>query len=101
MKTHSRSLTIHALLFITLWSAIAALSPRPATAGTLNTSVIGMFPKETGEFAYADMKAARQFSWFPALRDQLLPSRFRDFEKFLTTPVPIPIPPWRRWPGPP
>ena len=85
MKTNSRSLTIHSLLFITLWSAIAALCPRPAAAGTLNTSVIGMFPKETGEFAYADMKAARQFSWFPALRDQLLPSRFRDFEKFLTS----------------
>jgi hypothetical protein len=56
-----------------------------ADAGTLNTSVIGMFPKEIGEFAYADLKSARKFPWFPQLRDQLLPSRFRQFEKFLSS----------------
>ncbi len=44
-----------------------------------------MFPKTVGEFAYADMKAARKFSWFPQLREQLLPSKFRQFEQFLTT----------------
>jgi hypothetical protein len=85
MNTNSRHLSIRLLLSITLLGAIAALCPAPTAAGTLNTSVIGMFPKETGELAYADMKAARQFPWFPALRDQLLPSRFRDFEKFLTS----------------
>ena len=42
-----------------------------------------MFPKDVGEFAYADLKAARQLTWFPALEQQILPSRFRDFEKFL------------------
>ncbi len=56
-----------------------------ADAGTLSTSVIGMFPKEIGEFAYADLKSARKFPWFPQLRDQLLPSRFRQFEKFLSS----------------
>ncbi len=44
-----------------------------------------MFPKTVGEFAYADLKSARQFPWFPQLREQLLPSRFRQFEQFLTT----------------
>jgi hypothetical protein len=44
-----------------------------------------MFPKEIGEFAYADLKTARKFSWFPQLREQLLPSRFRQFEQFLTS----------------
>jgi len=44
-----------------------------------------MFPKEIGEFAYADLKSARKFPWFPQLRDQLLPSRFRQFEKFLSS----------------
>ena len=53
--------------------------------GSLSTSVIGMFPKEIGEFAYADLKSARKFPWFPQLRDQLLPSRFRQFEKFLAS----------------
>jgi hypothetical protein len=47
--------------------------------------VIGMFPKAVGEFAYADMQAARKFSWFPQLREQLLPSKFRQFEQFLRT----------------
>ena len=58
---------------------------RKADAGSLSTSVIGMFPKEIGEFAYADLKSARKFAWFPQLRDQLLPSRFRQFEKFLSS----------------
>ncbi len=44
-----------------------------------------MFPKDVGEFAYADLKAARQFPWFSQLREQLLPSRFRQFEQFLTS----------------
>jgi hypothetical protein len=42
-----------------------------------------MFPENVGEFAYADMKSARQYAWFPQLREQLLPSRFRQFEQFL------------------
>jgi hypothetical protein len=44
-----------------------------------------MFPKQVGEFAYADLKSARKFPWFPQLRDQLLPSRFRQFEQFLAS----------------
>jgi hypothetical protein len=59
--------------------------PRPSFAGALNTDVIGMFPKTVGEFAYCDMKSARQFPWFAQLREQLLPSRFRQFEQFLKT----------------
>ncbi|HVB88063.1 MAG TPA: hypothetical protein VNK23_15485 [Candidatus Dormibacteraeota bacterium] len=61
----------------------SAAVPRPSFAGTLSTEVIGMFPENVGEFAYADMKTARQYSWFPQLREQLLPSRFRQFEQFL------------------
>jgi hypothetical protein len=52
-------------------------------AGTLGPSVIGMFPKNVGEFAYADMKAARQFAWFGQFQEQVLPPRFRQFEQFL------------------
>ena len=65
--------------------AALAIAPQPSSAGTLNTSVIGMFPKEVGEFAYADLKTARKFPWFAQLREQILPSRFRDFEKFLVS----------------
>jgi hypothetical protein len=59
--------------------------PPPAFAGSLSTAVVGMFPKDVGEIAYADLKASRKFSWFPQLREQLLPGRFRDFEKFLSS----------------
>jgi hypothetical protein len=60
-------------------------TPMRTSAGTLNTSIVGMFPKNVGEFAYADLKAARKLTWFPQVREQILPSRFRDFEKFLTS----------------
>jgi len=65
--------------------ASLTILPRPSAAGTLSTDIIGMFPKTVGEFAYADMKSARKFPWFAQLREQLLPSRFRQFEQFLTT----------------
>ncbi len=68
----------------TLVAAIATL-PAVGRAGTLSTSVIGLFPKEAGEFAYADLKKARQFKWFPQLKEQMLPSRFRQFEQFLAS----------------
>jgi hypothetical protein len=66
---------------ILLAAMIAA--PRHSQAGSLSNSVIGMFPKDVGEFAYADLKTARGYSWFGQLREQLLPSRFREFEQFL------------------
>ena len=65
--------------------AVALGSSTVRAAGSLSTSVTGMFPKEVGEFAYADLKAARAFPWFSQLREQLLPSRFRQFEQFLTS----------------
>jgi hypothetical protein len=73
------------IVTIGLLFASFIILPRPSFAGTLGTDIIGMFPKTVGEFAYADMKAARKFSWFPQLREQLLPSKFRQFEQFLTT----------------
>jgi hypothetical protein len=62
----------------------AAVLP-PARAGSLTTSVLGMFPKDVGEFAYADLKAARRLPWFGQFKDQVVPSRFRQFEKFLAS----------------
>jgi hypothetical protein len=78
-RTHRLSSLAAALL-------LAALAlPHRSWAGTLNTSVIGMFPKQVGEFGYADLKTTRQYPWFPQLREQLLPSRFRQFEQFLAS----------------
>src|SRR5271157_3278131 len=58
---------------------------KPAKAGSLSADTIALFPKETGEFAYADLKKARTMKWFPALQEQMLPERFRQFEKFLAS----------------
>src|SRR6266403_801515 len=60
------------------------LSPL-ARAGTLPTDIIGMFPQNIGEFAYADLRQARGLTWFPQLQDQMLPARFRQFEQFLVS----------------
>jgi hypothetical protein len=68
-----------------IYMAALALTPQPSSAGSLSTAVVGMFPKEVGEFTYADLKGARKFPWFSQLKEQLLPSHFRDFEKFLAS----------------
>jgi hypothetical protein len=61
------------------------LVPQPAHANRLGTDIIALFPKEVGEFAYADLKKARTMPWFPQLQQQMLPDRFKQFEKFLAT----------------
>jgi len=55
-----------------------------AHASTLSSDIIGMFPQNIGEFAYANLKEARSLSWFPQLKQQMLPARFKQFEQFLT-----------------
>ena len=80
MRKLIRNIVATALLFASMF-----ILPLPSFAASLGTDIIGMFPKTVGEFAYADMKAARKFSWFPQLREQLLPSKFRQFEQFLRT----------------
>jgi hypothetical protein len=65
--------------------AVALLAPQPARANRLGADIIALFPKEVGEFAYADLKKARTMPWFPQLQQQILPDRFKQFEKFLTS----------------
>lgn len=66
-------------------TAILLAAPKPALAGRLGTDVIALFPKNIGEFAYADLKKARSEKWFPQLQQQMIPERFREFEKFLAS----------------
>src|SRR3974377_2317980 len=56
-----------------------------ATGGGIGEDTIALFPKNTGEFGYVDMKKARTMKWFPALEQQVIPERFRQFEKFLAS----------------
>jgi hypothetical protein len=61
------------------------LAAKPAHAGRLGSDIVALFPKEVGEFAYADLKKARTMKWFPQLQEQMLPDRFRQFERFLAS----------------
>lgn len=89
LRTNFRATTlgslIHRFAVMSLFLASALTLPKPAAAGTLGADVIGMFPKEVGEFGYADLKKARTLKWFPQLQQQVLPERFRQFEKFLAS----------------
>jgi hypothetical protein len=58
---------------------------RAQQVGRLPIDLVAMFPKEISEFAYADLRSARRLSWFPQLREQLTPSRFKQFEQFLAS----------------
>lgn len=62
----------------------ALLAPKPAAAQRLGNDTIAIFPKNIGEFAYANLKEARSQKWFPQLQQQMLPDRFRQFESFLS-----------------
>ena len=76
---------IRRLVAASILVAMALATPKPARAGRLGTDIIALFPKEIGEFAYADLKKARSQKWFPQLQEQMLPDRFRQFEKFLAS----------------
>jgi hypothetical protein len=75
----SRALGVVALI------ALSFVLPEPARAGRLAADTIALFPKEIGEFAYADLKKARTLKWFPQLQEQMLPDRFKQFERFLAS----------------
>jgi hypothetical protein len=73
-----------------LWAAVLVVAwmwalPVRTHASTLSTEVISMFPQNSGEFAYADLKQARSLTWFSQLKEQMLPERFRQFEQFLAS----------------
>src|ERR1700731_3760505 len=80
-----RGSTIRRLMAAAMLVAMSLAMPKPARAGRLGADIIALFPKEIGEFAYADLKKARTLKWFPQLQEQMLPDRFRQFEKFLAS----------------
>src|SRR5271155_2330289 len=92
MKLHSMNLgtTGHFAARVVLTATALVLAtafalPKPAAAGTLGADKLALFPKETGELGYADMKKARTMKWFPQLQEQMLPANFKQFEKFLAS----------------
>lgn len=85
MKLSSKNKFIGAFaaIFSALILGVAMLIPSRAAAGTLGTDIIGLFPKDVSELAYADLKEARQHPWFLQLQQQMLPANYRQFEQFL------------------
>jgi len=73
------------IIWIAALIAILSVLPRTARAGSLGSDILSMFPKDSGELAYADLKEARQFPWFNQLKEQMLPAKFREFETFLSS----------------
>ena len=69
---------------IALAASLLAM-PKASQAQSVGADVIGLFPKNVGEFAYANLKQARSLKWFPQLQEQMLPDRFKQFEKFLAS----------------
>jgi len=70
---------------IALIFAAAFALPQRAAADSLGADKLALFPKETGEFGYANLKKARTMKWFPQLQEQMLPENFKQFEKFLAS----------------
>jgi hypothetical protein len=89
MNSKQISHVVPSYIFRALAVAVLALMgfgwAQPARAGRLAADTIALFPKEIGEFAYADLKKARTLPWFPQLQEQLLPDRFKQFERFLAS----------------
>src|SRR5260221_8279 len=66
-------------------AAVILCSAQISSAQRVGADTIALFPKNIGEFAYANLKQARSQKWFPQLQEQMLPERFRQFEKFLAS----------------
>jgi hypothetical protein len=73
------------ILTLAILVAMACAWPGTSRAGSVGSDILGLFPKDSGEVAYADLKQARQFPWFTQLKEQMLPAKFREFEQFLTS----------------
>src|SRR6202051_3915985 len=73
------------IIWVAALIVILSLLPGTARAGSLGSDILTMFPKESGELAYANLKEARAFPWFNQLKEQMIPAKFREFETFLSS----------------
>jgi len=66
-------------------AAVMLCTAQISSAQRVGPDTIALFPKNVGEFAYANLKQARSQKWFAQLQQQMLPERFRQFETFLAS----------------
>src|ERR1700683_4687783 len=62
---------------------VIALAAPALYAGSLDSSVLGMFPKDVTQIGYADLSEARELPWFPQFEAQAAPVSLYEFERFL------------------
>jgi hypothetical protein len=74
------------LLFVAVIVPVLFAWSSVARAGALPTEVVGIFPPDVAEFAFADLQQARSLAWFPQLQRKVLPDELRQFELFLASP---------------
>ena len=77
--------TILRMAGVGLMAAALLSAAETCSAQRVGPDTIALFPKNVGEFAYANLKQARSQKWYPQLQEQMLPERFRQFEKFLAS----------------
>lgn len=58
------------------------LAGRPAAAQALPNQVQALYPPDTGEVVFADLRALRGTPHYPEMKAQVLPERFRQLEQF-------------------
>ncbi len=84
-KKKNMSLYTGKKIGIVVLLAILSALPGTARAGSLGSDILSMFPRDSGELAYANLKEARAFPWFNQLQEQMVPAKFREFETFLSS----------------
>jgi hypothetical protein len=68
---------------IALLALLAATAgARSAAAQSLSATTMGLFPRESGQIAYADLRSLRQSPHYAKLHTQVLPERLRQLEQF-------------------
>lgn len=83
-SSHPHIFTSHAkaiVAFLLMSLFVAALAP-PAHAQSLPAQVVSLYPPETGELVFVDLRALRGSRHYAQVKSQVLPERFRQLEQF-------------------
>jgi hypothetical protein len=79
-----KRIRIDLIKVLVLAAALVTLSPSAVRAERLGADVISLFPEKLGEFAYADLKAARSQKSLAVLEAQFLPGALAQIQSLLS-----------------
>jgi hypothetical protein len=84
IRWHSQPGCRLASLLAALLLAIFA-APPSTRADCVDKHLVSLFPKPVAEFSCADLKAARNLSWFNDFKGQVLPAELYGFDQYLVS----------------